>query len=298
MKKIILLSILMLNLTCWSQSLLLQPDYQRKIEFGYENDLFAGTDRYYSQGINFDFSWKENEFQTKNVSSYWNTGLQHHVYTPSTIKSGSVLKNDRPYAATFSFLIDRFLVDSVKKQVVSYGLEVGRVGPAAKGEEMQTAIHRLTNNFPPLGWQYQLSNGIIFNAHAKAEFQVVAVRDWFNMNLGLDLEIGTFRTGMKTALLIAAGNMKNKRFCFYSKSAWHFVGHDGTLQGALGGKGNTVFIPDTDMKRLVFLEEFGANFVLKNFRLSLNYTIQSKTFLNQLGAFHCWGGIGVQYLLK
>lgn len=287
---------LTLNLNCWSQGFLLQTGYQRKIDFTYENDLFARTDRYYSQGIKLDYSWKDNKTQSRNkLSPYWNAGLLHQVFTPSTIKSDSILVHDRPYAATFSFVIDRILIDSIKNQAFSYGFEVGAVGPAARGEEMQTAIHRLTNNFLPLGWQYQIPNGLIFNAHVKSEFRIITVRDWLNVNFGLDLELGTFRTGIKPSLLLAAGDLNRKRILFYSKSAYHFIGHDGTLQGSLVGKDKSMIITDEEMKRLVFLQEFGLKFGFERLQFTLNYSIQSKTFRNQLSSFHSWGGIGFSY---
>jgi hypothetical protein len=42
-------------------------------------------------------------------------------------------------------------------------LSVGVIGPAAGGEEIQTAIHRNTKNDLPHGWRYQIQNDFILN---------------------------------------------------------------------------------------------------------------------------------------
>lgn len=297
MKDVLTFLFILAGASVFSQSLLLQPDFRQKMEFRYENDLFARTDRYYSQGIFLNYAHKseiEAEFRSMPVDAYFNCGLIHQVYTPSTIKSDSALYNDRPYAATLSFYADRTLIDKAGKFSISSGIEMGGVGPFAFGKQMQTGIHQATNNFLPLGWQYQISNGFILDVLLKSEFQLVS-NNWFQLNAGMDLEFGTFRNNLKPAILIGLGAMKVKRNFFYSKSSLALIGYDGTLQGSLIGEKSPVTVSGNDLERAVFLQEFGLKLGFERLQFGLNYSIQSKTFSKQLSAFHSWGGITAVY---
>jgi hypothetical protein len=114
----------------------------------------------------------------------------------------------------------------------------------------------------------------------------------------MDLEFGTFRNNLKPGILIGLGDMKVKRNFFYSKSSLALIGYDGTFQGSLIGGNSMVTVSGKDIERAVFLQEFGLKFGFERLQFGLNYSLQSKTFSNQLSSFHSWGGIGFQYLLK
>ena len=276
--------------------------YKEAYTLRYENDLFAGTDRYYTQGIflqydhlDIDLGWLNKFFfNLPDIQRSLQTGIAQKVYTPSSITSDSLLLGDRPYAATYGYTAKFTSRSKSRNYSLSWGLNTGWIGKPAFGKEMQTAIHRWTNNNKPRGWKHQLNNGL----HVNLSFG--AVKTWFTNTKWLRLETASLTTlGTLTNESRASGMLKlgyiteGKYFLVYYNPEVRAVLYDGTLQGALFAKPSEARIAGDQITRLVSEQEFGFKMLWGRISFSAYGHFQSKLFRN--ASNHAWAGVSIGY---
>lgn len=168
----------------------------------FENDLFTGTDRYYTNGAKL--SWSSIDLERFSDTPYASPllpildlipflnnpefqknlafSLGQNIYTPDDTESVEVVKNDRPYAGWLYLGIGVIWKDSrVRNSLV---LNVGMVGPWSFAEETQTFVHNVRNLDQPRGWKNQLNNELGVTAVYEAAWR------WPNRTrrVGLDWE--------------------------------------------------------------------------------------------------------------
>jgi hypothetical protein len=146
------------------------------LSFYIENDLFAGTDRYYTSGFNLSWSSpdlekfsdtpysspllpvfnllpfiNEKEYQKNLVLSFG-----QNIYTPDDTEASGLIKNDRPYAGWLYLGIGVVWKNAeVRNSLV---LDLGVVGPWSYAQETQRLVHDLRGLGHPNGWDNQLHN--------------------------------------------------------------------------------------------------------------------------------------------
>ncbi len=134
-----------------------------------ENDLFAGTDRNYTNGLRLAYVSGFKDVQ--GVSKFFahdvlgapedagvrrGFALGHSIFTPSDIDQTAALPDQHPYAGWFygeysAIIEQRDRIDQVTMQF-------GVVGPAAGGEFVQNNWHSLIGADEAQGWDNQISN--------------------------------------------------------------------------------------------------------------------------------------------
>jgi len=145
------------------------------LTFQFENDLFAGADRHYTNGMRL--SWLSPQggetleilqqardlleviAQDENKSTRFGWALGQDIFTPEDRFTTSVVADDRPYAGwLYGALSLHTVIDQGEGRQTSESVEIslGIVGPEAQGEEAQDFVHdvRLIDNFQ--GWDNQL----------------------------------------------------------------------------------------------------------------------------------------------
>lgn len=143
----------------------------------FENDLFAGTDGEYTNGV--QIGWLSPDLKTYEDEArlpHWLLPLVHRlpfvnvpdaqhnvgftigqqIFTPEDTQARNVVENDRPYAGWLygglSFISkNEHVLDTVE-------LQLGVVGPWALAEEGQKLVHDLRGFDSPRGWSHQLDN--------------------------------------------------------------------------------------------------------------------------------------------
>ncbi|NQV46103.1 MAG: lipid A deacylase LpxR family protein [Rhodospirillales bacterium] len=156
--------------------------------FQLENDLFAGTDQHYTNGLRLSWlspdgdtvEWLalardaleavalDDDDRTRgNKQAHFGASLGQDIYTPTDRYRTDVIANDRPYAGwlygavALHTITDHGKIDATRaglKDLESVELQIGVVGPWALGEQAQNLIHevRLIDTFN--GWDNQLNN--------------------------------------------------------------------------------------------------------------------------------------------
>ncbi|WP_341902229.1 lipid A deacylase LpxR family protein [Fluviicola taffensis] len=279
-------------------SLLLKESYTIR----YENDLFAGTDQYYSQGIflqydhlDINLKWLNKFFfNVPDVQRSLQTGVAQKVYTPSTITTDSLLMGDRPYAATYGYTAKFSSRSKSKNYTLSWSLHTGWIGKPAFGKETQTAIHRWTNNNKPLGWQYQLNTGLSINLGFGFTKTWFTKTNWLRAEASSFTTIGSLTNETRLSGMLKVGYITNEKHYFlYYNPEVRAVATDGTLQGSLLAKPSEARVPGSQISRLVSEQEFGFKIQYRKFGCSAYGHFQSKLFKN--AGNHAWGGIGLSY---
>ncbi len=135
----------------------------------YENDIFAGEDRYYTSGVRITRvattreapSWLESVAQRfpgfdESDALPYALAIGHNMYTPADIVEPEFPPDDRPYAAWLQAKFSTGTLQPGGADRLRVG--IGVVGPAALGKPVQKGIHRLINADEPTGWDTQLKN--------------------------------------------------------------------------------------------------------------------------------------------
>jgi len=153
-----------------------------------ENDLFAGTDRYYTSGVKL--AWSSADLQNYSDSRYASPflplfnllpyinqmdyqknlvfALGQNIYTPDNTEASTLVKGDRPYAGWLYLGVGVVWKDAAVRN--SLVLNMGVVGSWSYAQEAQRLVHDLRGLDHPNGWDNQLHN----------ELGVVAIyeREW------------------------------------------------------------------------------------------------------------------------
>lgn len=142
-----------------------------------ENDKFAGTDRFYTNGLKLIYqrddvgklSWGVSDLiglipflQARPLSYGWVLG--HNIYTPADTEQELLIPNDRPYGAWLyaGVSLTRGNRPDLKRndpralfedRIV---LNIGVIGTNALGEQVQNTWHRFLNIATSKGWHNQL----------------------------------------------------------------------------------------------------------------------------------------------
>ena len=156
---------------------------ERSFRYHYANDLFAGSDYYFTQGMGL--RWTDPLLRTsplalplpgwgadaERVSVSW----RYEGYTPVDFGDPEIQVGDRPFAS-YMYLghrSERRAEDGHAALAAQWSL--GYLGPAVGGGEFQTAIHRVTGDRTPLGWRNQLRHDLVAQLDATYARRVL---DW------------------------------------------------------------------------------------------------------------------------
>lgn len=275
----------------------------------YDNDLFVGTDRYYTQGIGVDvFSYKLRKnplnmmlFRLRNSDrDRFGIEFRTHGCTPTTILSDSVLVGDRPFAGVFSLGIVRSSQLESRLRLTSK-FELGLIGPAALGKEMQTGIHKLTGDDLPLGWQHQIKNSPIINYLLRMELETrLFIPSLFHSSVFGQAKIGTFQTSLSTGVEFSIGLRntsyleKKTRYEYYvySRSEGTLVGYDASLMGGIVNR-EGYYLTYSEINPIVFRQHVGIVFGAPHFSLAFNLAFITKEI--EAGIPHSWGGVRLTF---
>jgi lipid A 3-O-deacylase len=279
----------------------------RLATFAYDNDLFYGTDRYYSQGVLLDISVpglsalplsKILVRLNSQANNYYWAGLEQDCFTPKSILLDTVNRTDRPFCGLLYLSRKLVSMNHLKKRRLTTEIDLGVIGPAAGCEQTQKTIHRFTNNDEPHGWQFQLKNDLLLNYSALLE-QGLIVTKYFEAVVSAEAKAGTVYDQAGVGILIRTGKMNgyfqnigldrsSKKFQFFIKAGGKasFVAYNGTMQGGLFTQ-SAHEVAAAQIQKLVYSYNAGAVMAYKRISLEYSQTFISPEITN--GLDHGWG---------
>lgn len=320
-KSIIIYFVLGLSTSLLSQvndSGVVSPKLENYIRLQYDNDFFSATDRYYTQGIQLSIIHpvvKYSPFSyalirlNKNASNYYGLNIEQDCFTPKSIRYDTLNYLERPFGAIFFVSHTLNSLNSEKKMALQTQLDLGVIGPCARCEDEQKAIHRALLNIQPLGWENQLQTNYIINYNAKFE------KGLFNKKhreiIGqASVRLGTLYSDASVGVMGRMGffspyfsNLGMDKYSKHSKSNFQFYGflkgnvkavaYNATLQGGLFNDKSIYTISDNRLTRVVIDGMAGIFLTYK--RIGLEY---SKFYLSpdfKKGLEHHWGRCVITY---
>ena len=290
-----------------------------------DDDIVAGSDRYYTGG--FALAWVPNaqpppDWAVRVTRSIpWIQGaslirpvyaLGQGVFTPRDITLANPPLDDRPYAGWLWGAIG--LDVETERQSDQLSLTVGVVGPASLAEQIQSAIHKVTRSPAPQGWETQLHDepgvaltyqhawrGLAAGTLAGLQFDLLpyvggAVGNVYTYaNAGLTVRWGTGLAGDLGPLRIRPGPPGSAFFVPASGTAWYvFAGLDGrAVARNIFLDGNTFRDSrSVDKNPLVGDLEAGVEITWQDVRLSYTQVFRTREFRTQ-GASARFGALSV-----
>ncbi|MFA5121580.1 lipid A deacylase LpxR family protein [Zavarzinia sp.] len=293
------------------------PDPNGTFTFQIENDYFAHTDRYYTNGA--QLTWLSPSrpppalegvsdlgrfFLRPDAQLRWGFSLGQTIYTPEDTETRVPDPTDRPYAAflygTLSF------VAYTQSELNSIEIQAGVVGPSALGKDIQNGFHDLIRDTHSEGWDHQLKDepglNIVFDRQWRA-ITLVGERTGLSLDLSpnITVSLGNVATYGAAGAMLRFGQNLDSDFGvprirpalaaanFYDKRdglGWYlFAGVQGrVVLRDIFLDGNTFRdSPSVDKKILVGDLQAGASVFLGATRLTYSYVVRTKEFDGQKG---------------
>jgi lipid A 3-O-deacylase len=314
MRVLLIAGILIVNVQLVSSQELLNAiaglKEEQYVRFKYDNDFFNQTDRYYTQGIILDFIHplvKRSPISRCLLrfkgadANYFGLHLQQDVFTAKSIRymGGQIYYGERPFTAVFFLSHSLSSIISNKNIVLSSQVDIGFLGPLAKGKEEQKGIHKALDNIEPQGWDNQLSNAPVLNYRLTIE-KGLLIKKHVAFSVFAGGRLGTLYTDATIGIKWQAGifdcwfkNASANRFnlSVFNTLQSKLVVYNATLQGGLTKYGNIYSLPSSSIKRQVAQISFGLILVYKHLGLEYSRTFISPEFKG--GETHGWGRCGI-----
>jgi len=297
-----------------------QEKFSKEFSLLVDNDLFVSPvkDRYYTNGMFFSYRYLSDNKKEKEEKRIIEWQLGHEMFTPYKAIVPNISLHDRPFAAYLygSFGINRFYKNN---QIFSTSFQVGVIGPAAFGKELQDFIHDIYNFDMAVGWKHQIRNAFGLNLNASyLKHLINDTSNYFDINWLNEGRIGTIYTDISSGLYSRIGfkplqklvnsiaynaSLNSKKTSYkreiesflYIKSILRFSFYDATIQGSFLNTNNMV------TKQLIPMQfhlEVGLRFTANRFNFGYSYQYhsnKSKDLRHQNG--NKFGSILINYLI-
>ena len=283
----------------------------RLLRYTYANDLFFRTDYYFTQGMTLTLVHPSlARLPVRHLlaagppggTQQYGLTLRYDGFTPLRIQDAFIRVGDRPYAAYLYASFFRISNQPDQYQRLTSALEIGFIGPAAGGKELQTAIHRITGNAEPRGWGYQIRNAPIIGYRVAYEKLLLATGRHAELLADAEVSLGTLYTYAGTGLHVRAGQFNpyfedgrnsSARWQLFGEATLtgRLIGYDATLQGALFSNDDLYTLPAGNVRRAVLRSSGGVVLAHNGLRFDATATWVSPEFAG--GRSHRWGQLGV-----
>ncbi|RXK60554.1 lipid A deacylase LpxR family protein [Lacibacter luteus] len=186
--------------------------YRKELTITTENDNynFTKADRYYSNGFFVKYQWLANQ-NKKAAIKLRRVEAGQMIFNPHLNRrslSQVLEQQDRPYAG---WLYGSYGETSVysNDRVVQWDAIAGVVGPASKGEEVQTKYHQFIGLYKIYGWENQVQNEFGVNASVRY-YHPLSISNGFTMHATGKAMLGNTFTNASVGVLLKTGKMEKE----------------------------------------------------------------------------------------
>ncbi|MEM9809960.1 MAG: lipid A deacylase LpxR family protein [Pseudomonadota bacterium] len=89
--------------------------------------------------------------------------LTHAFYTPDNLRPAGPQPGEHPWAGVFT--AETVWMVQQSRRLDRFSVEVGLIGPSALAEPIQKAVHSITGDVEPQGWNNQIDDEFLLNFH-------------------------------------------------------------------------------------------------------------------------------------
>lgn len=272
---------LFLSLTCPAFLAEAQAEENLRVSLTWENDLFGGTDRHYTNGVKLTLFGANPSVLG---ATTWGLTVGQELYTPEEVDQRQVVGEDRPYAAWAYVELSLRWIDEETEDTLS--LAVGVVGPTAQGEATHSLFHRATGSTKPRGWRNQLEDEVGVVLRYQRAFKLVSGGGTWEYEVSplLGASLGNIDTRGSLGGRVRVGwglpGRGEDRLAFYveAKAEVSFVAYNVFLDGNLTRAGGH----RVDKRAVVGTASLGFTIALsRSLSLSYTHTITTEEFVRQ-----------------
>jgi len=272
-----------------------QTSFSKEISILTDNDLYTSTyrDRYYTNGLFINYRTLA-KVKNKNISKKIHSfQVGHMMYTPIKATLAFANTHDRPFAGYFygEYGQSRFYNS---QNILITKVQIGVIGPSAKGQGLQNFMHQIYNYPDATGWEHQIQNAFALNVNTTfINYFKKASSSNFDLNSYHQIKAGTIFTSISTGLYSRIGlkklqhasnsvafnaNLNNKatqsfsESFIYIKPMLNYVVYDATVQGSFLNSTSPVTF---DIMPMNFSLELGYTYYYRRF--SYGYTFHFHT---------------------
>jgi len=298
-----------------------QKNYSKEFSLLSDNDLYTSVtrDKYYTNGLFLSYRFLKPSNSIKREKTIIEYQLGHMMYTPLKYRIASPKAHDRPFAG---FLFAKYGVSRFYKNqnVFKTAIQIGVIGPSAKGKELQSFIHNILGIIKPKGWDQQIKDAIAINFTGDyLKFLAADNTNHFDISSFNTLRVGTIFTDISTGfysrlgfkslqklsnsvgfhsnLNTSTGKTTTKKESFlYIKPMFTYVIYDATIEGSFLNDGSPLTF---DVMPLKFSFEAGFRYTTNRFTYGytiLFHTKKLKSVLAKKNNFY--GSIHINYLFN
>lgn len=288
-----------------SSGVFAQDDPFREVNLRLANDVTHMTDRYFTNGLYFDFSapaLNRNPINLIFVSpgsflKYSRFSITQDFFTPDFKVDENA---SRPFASYLLFGFEHEALNPGRKLSITSEFQAGLIGENSGGEAIQNWTHTIFPGADVVSWENQIRNDIAIGYRLNIEKQ--AFRNSFaQVSWSAEGQIGSPFTRATAGLHIKLGKFEDrfaKKGSYDQDWQWYLYGdfrgnavlHNATIQGGLFADN-----PYTraDLNPWVFNIETGIGVSFKQFGLELGQHFLTPEFY--FGENHMWGYVNLRY---
>ncbi len=261
---------------------------QNYFSLNVDNDLFFGTDRYYTSGIFLKYGNQisiDSLISNKRItSSHYTIGQK--INSPSYRYTEELKKIDYPYNGWLFFEYKKKTFYSNFKGY-SIGLQIGITGDnESLSKPMQNLYHKYILNLPKLPWTAHQPSSFHFNFFSKYYNKIIIFNKCMFLNQS-EIYLGTFESFFGTRFGIQLGNLNyhaffndfflnpNNTFSFYLGNKIEYGFHRYEFSGSLFNK-NSLF--KYDYLKLINKIEIGILYNINNWKFTAIVNSRNKDF--------------------
>lgn len=286
---------------------------KHQLDFITDNDLYTNIykDKYYSNGLFINYRWTGRaDFLPDFQKKVWSIGIGHQMYLPFKSQIDSLTEIDRPFAA---YLHANGSLRLFKENETAHRITVqlGVMGPSARGEEIQLMYHKSIGIFRPRGWQFQLKDEFGFNiVYDYLKLLYHSKNRIVDVGFPAQVRLGNTFSGISAGTLFRVGRLKpyyssiysggnlacdnrgkdRYEYYFFIKPKIDYVAYNATIQGGMFGNRD----PNAKhIKNFVYETSAGAGFSAKNWGVTFAVHFRTKDTDNQKTP-HSYGSIGME----
>lgn len=162
----------------------------------WENDVFAQTDRNYTNGIKLTWStpFLAEGQEESNLPSWCypvinslpfvndpstqravSVSVGQNIYTPEDTREEDLIEDDRPYAGYAYAAVGFHNKNDVRQN--SWEFDIGTVGPLAGAEQNQNLVHEIVQSPSTNGWDNQIGNELTIEVICESKWKLFQSQD-------------------------------------------------------------------------------------------------------------------------
>jgi lipid A 3-O-deacylase len=291
-----------------------KSDSLSSFEFKWSNDFEYQTDYYFTNGFAFEIAarWEKSNptnsiliAHTSESKVLYSLTLLQNIYTPKAkFDLSDQLNGDRPFAAYILLGAKKISFNKTDRTKLYSEIQIGILGPAAFGEEVQNGIHSLLPTSSEVnGWGNQIANSLMLNYSVSA-VKSFSIKRWFELSGIVSAKLGLPYTNARVGVRTRIGffDVFPSEFEYYSSQDFKLflslgtdasiVGYNATLQGGLISKSIYTL---NKINRFVGYANIGI--ILLFNRFELEYVQQFNTPEFPGAVYHSWGYLSIKVKL-